>query len=94
MDENKVLACYPNPDQILARLSSSTQKCPNKSILWGYQGIINQSYSNSLAYVCAILLLSCNLYILHNRQEGNRTKVDQGHLPCCPLMKTLGSPET
>jgi hypothetical protein len=25
MDENKVLVCYPNPDQILAGLSSSTQ---------------------------------------------------------------------
>jgi hypothetical protein len=42
MDENKVLACYPNPDQILARLSSSTQKYPNHSTLRGYQGIINQ----------------------------------------------------
>jgi hypothetical protein len=26
MDENKVLICYPNPDQTLARLSNSTQK--------------------------------------------------------------------
>jgi hypothetical protein len=42
MDENKVLVCYPNPDQILAGLSSSTQKYPNHSTLWGYHGIINQ----------------------------------------------------
>jgi hypothetical protein len=26
IDENKVLVCYPNPDQILAGLSISTQK--------------------------------------------------------------------
>jgi hypothetical protein len=26
MDENKVLLCYPNPDQTLAGLSNSTKK--------------------------------------------------------------------
>jgi hypothetical protein len=33
-DENKVLVCYPNPDQINARLSNSTQKYPSHSTLW------------------------------------------------------------
>jgi hypothetical protein len=32
--------------------------------------------------------------ILHNRQEYHRCKSDQGHLPCCPLKKTLGSSNT
>jgi hypothetical protein len=43
IDKNKVLVCYPNLDQILAGLSSSTIKYPNDSTLWGYQEIINQS---------------------------------------------------
>jgi hypothetical protein len=42
MDENKVLVFYPNPDQILAGLSSSPQRYPTHSTLRGYQGIINQ----------------------------------------------------
>jgi hypothetical protein len=50
--KNKVLVCCPNPNQILAGLSSSTQKYPNYSTLRGYQGIINQN-SNSFQHRCA-----------------------------------------
>jgi hypothetical protein len=50
--KNKVLVCYPNPDQILAGLSSSTQKYPNHYTLWGYQGIINKK-SSSFKHRCA-----------------------------------------
>jgi hypothetical protein len=34
MDENKVLVCYPNPDQILVGLSSSTQKNLTVLLYW------------------------------------------------------------
>jgi hypothetical protein len=44
--------------------------------------------------VHASLLLSCNFYILQNRQEYHRCKVDQGQLPCCPLRKTSDSSKT
>jgi hypothetical protein len=40
--DKKVLLCYPNPDQIIVGLRSSTQKYPNHSTLRGYQAIINQ----------------------------------------------------
>jgi hypothetical protein len=93
MGKNKELVCYPNPDQILTGLRSSTQKYRNHSTLRGYQGIINHSSSSS-KHRCVQAYSYHAISIYYRIGRKNRCKVDQGHLPCCLLRKTSHSSNT